>query len=172
MTNCCITPSSGGWDWIPVEQSMQTDCAGNLNGQPTCIAQWEINGGALAEDNQLHSAVLMQLFTNKRVPNDQTEYISDRINRGGWWGDAFAPFEMGSLLWTLDRGAMNDATIGDAKRFAREALQPIIDQGAAASMSIEVQRDKVGGMISLLIKLFGSDGQSIYDHQYRRFWTA
>lgn len=172
MTTCCETPQSGGWDWIPVEQSMSTDCAGNLSGCPSCIGEWQIKSGALAEDNQLHSAVLMQMFTNKRVPNDQNTYITDRINRGGWWGDAFAPFQMGSHLWTLDRAAMNDQTIADAERFIREALQPIIDQGAAASMRISVERDKVGGMLSMIVKLFGSDGRDIYDHQYRRFWTA
>ena len=150
---------------------MSADCSGTLLGVPSCIAQWEIADGALADDNQLHSAVLMQLFTNKRVPNDQNDYITDRYNRGGWWGDAFAPFEMGSHLWTLKRAAMNDQTIADAERFVREALQPIIDQGAAAAMKINISSNKVSGMLDMDIRLFGQSGQQIYDHQYRRFWN-
>ena len=172
MSTCCPTQTSYGWDWIPTTPPASPDCnsSGTVSDQPW-VADWEIDtAGALAEDNQLHSAVIIQLFTEKRVPSDQNEYITEQFNRGGWWGDYYAPFEIGSHLWTLRRAPLTDATLADAERFTREALQPLVDQGAAARLDVSINANKTPGHMTIVINLYGRDGDKVYSGQFARLW--
>ena len=155
MTTCC-EPIGGpeGFGWFP------NDC-------DPCIAEWKTINGDLAEQNQLHSAVLIQLFTNKRIPDD-VEPVSDFNDRGGWWGDYFAPFETGSLLWTLYRSVLKDETVALAEQYAREALQELVNQGAAAR--VEVTSQVVEGAVILSATLYGQDGLVTYKQEFERFW--
>lgn len=171
MATCCPTQTSYGWDWIPTEPPGDVSCAGGVLNEQPWVADWGVDSeGALAEDNQLHSAVVIQLFTDKRIPNDQNERITDEFNRGGWWGDYYGPFEIGSHLWTLKRAALTDQTIEDAERYAREALQPIVDQGGAAKLSVSVEANKTTGHMAINIGLFSRDGSRVYSGQFSRLW--
>lgn len=84
-----------------------------------------VREGDLTEDEvRTISAVLIQLNTNLRS--------SDALSldeRGGWWGDQFLPFPMGTRLWTLS-GQQNVAGVTvQADEMIRSALGPLIDQG-------------------------------------------
>lgn len=162
--------SKQGWDWIATNPPINDCNEVHGDNDQSFIADWVVNSGDLVAGNQLHSAVIIQLFTEKRIPKDQSEYIEDDYQRGGYWGDSFAPFEIGSHLWTLQRAALTDATVQDAYRFAREALQPLQDQGAFARFEVDVKTDKQRHHLYIVPRLYGQDGQLIYQKQFSRFW--
>lgn len=163
MTNC-NNQFADGWDWIA---SSCEDQAINIGG----IADWQIKNGDLVDGNQLHSAVIIQLFTDKRIDDDNAVDLPLGTNdKRGWWGDYFNDFEIGSLLWTLYRQFLTDEIAQDARRHTRDALKPLIDQGAAASSDAEITIDKENGFMSILPILYGQDGETIYRQEFRRFW--
>lgn len=147
-----------GWDFIQIDDS------GDL-------ADWQIQDGDLAADNQLHSAVIIQLFTDVRVA-DGVELPDDSIVRGGWWGDDFAPFEIGSRLWILRRSALTEQTAIDAKQYVEEALFPLLEQGAAVRMEVETLADPAQQFLFINIALYSRDGDLVVNFKFRRWWGS
>lgn len=82
------------------------------------MPDWILTGGDLGRDNGLNSLIIAQLFTDAMVNN-----------KGGWWGDQFQPFPMGSEVWTLNGAKLNETATVDYERFVRESLEPLIAQG-------------------------------------------
>lgn len=171
MSTCCNKIiQDAGWDWFPAIPPKAQPCERSGFDDQEWIADWQFDErGEFAAGNALHSAVIMQLFTDKRLPDDQAQRI-DPFERGGWWGDAFAPFAMGSLLWTLYSEALSDKTASLAERYVREALQPLITQGAAMRQASIVQLDKQRQQLLLIPMLFAQDGAKIYQQQFSRMW--
>lgn len=172
-TTCCYPPQYSGWDWFPTTPPCKPGCADVIGAEDEqeCIADWQFTDtGAFAGNNALHSAVIMQLFTDKRLADDQDITVADPFERGGWWGDFFAPFEMGSHLWTLYRETLNDKTLSLARRYIREALQPLLDQGAAVRQETIIDINKTNGHLIIVAKLYGKDGSTVYDQQFSRVW--
>lgn len=117
-----------------------------------CRGDWSIVNGDLALGDGLASAVLISLFTNRIAPElpsstDTAVGIaapsgptgSPGADPGGWWGDAFADVPIGSRLWQLRRAVKSgDAAIpAEVKAIVAEALQWMLDDGVAASISID-----------------------------------
>lgn len=153
MADRCLQEAGNGWDFIYVDE-----CA---------VPDWQVKTGDLAADNQLRSAVIIQLFSNRRAPDDLD--LPDGLpDPQGWWGDFYHPFEIGSLLWTLYREALTDNTVLRAEKYVRDALAPIIKQGAAAGLEVEVTRERDG--LNIDIQLLAHDGSVSFDEQFQRFW--
>lgn len=92
---------------------------------------------------ELHRAVVMSLFTWRRAGTDDPV---DDAERQGWWGDAtpmVAGDRIGSRLWLLRRRTITEQTLRDARTYAREALQWLIDDGAATAVDVTVERGGV-----------------------------
>jgi len=93
----------------------------------------------LATDNTLRTAVLISLFTDKRARVDDDIPDGSR-NRRGYWGDSFADVEgdeIGSHLWLLLRSKQTSETLNRAQEYAVKALQWLIDDGVAVSVSAD-----------------------------------
>jgi len=103
-------------------------------------------GGALAEDAELVSAVLLSLFTDARARDD------DRLpdapedgpapgtpgDRRGWWADAEAPEgALGSRLWLLSREKATERTRRRAEQYAEEALAWMVEDGLVEAVRVE-----------------------------------
>ncbi len=80
-------------------------------------------------DETLVSAILISLFTDKRVTEDET----DQSDKRGYWGDE----DLGSKLWLLDRENISDSTRTKAKEYTEEALQWLTEDGEVTSLNIE-----------------------------------
>lgn len=173
MMNCCNSMSESGWDWVPTIPPKGSPCDGSADyDDQNWVADWQFDDlGAFASENSLHSAVIMQLFTDRRLPDDQDIVIDDPFERGGWWGDYFAPFQMGSYLWTLYRESLSDKTLQLARRYVREAIQPLIDQGVAVRQELLIEQDKKRGHLLIFPVLYAQDGSKIYEQQFSRVWS-
>jgi phage gp46-like protein len=104
-----------------------------LDGQQTTLA--------LAADNALLRALVISLFTWRRANADDDLPTPDM--RMGWWGDS-VPTEpndrIGSRLWLLSRAKMLPDIEIRAREYAEEALAWLVDDGVAARVDVEAER--------------------------------
>ncbi|TWD54550.1 phage gp46-like protein [Agrobacterium vitis] len=138
---------------------------------------WVLVGGGLQADNQLQTAVVLALFTDRRCPPDHplAKYVEDGDLRG-WWGDGvdvrsdLSETEMGSLLWLLERMPLTDQTVMWAQSLAAEAVQPLVDQGAVAKAVVTAE--KADHRINLAINLYARDGSKAFAQQFDVYWRS
>jgi len=137
-------------------------------------AQEAGNIGGLQAQNTLATAVTLLLFTDARCPKDHPLRRADMQDLKGWWGDSFdvatergeAP--LGSLLWLLRNQVATARMASYAQAMALDALQPLITQGAVAS--ITAQASVSGKSLSLSIQLYASEGSVAYDRTFDPLW--
>jgi len=99
---------------------------------------WRISNGALSSGNDLVTAILISLFTDRIAEAD--DVIPDGTNdRRGWWGDLGEDVRIGSRLWLLDRSKLSLQTAGEAKGYIQEALQWMIDDEVVAKFEITTE---------------------------------
>jgi phage gp46-like protein len=101
---------------------------------------WAMSGPSLASGNDLYTAVLISLFTD-RVAHP-TDVIPDgTTNPRGWWGDNQIDGSVdpiGSRLWLLDRSkAPTTQVLNQAVDYCKEALQWMLDDGVAANINVQ-----------------------------------
>lgn len=93
------------------------------------------SGGNLELDTGLETAVLLSVFSD----------LTDE----GWWGDAFSPLEgdlLGSRLWEAQRGRDVPATLRAVEDDVRSALNWLIADGVAESVTVTANRIASGRM--------------------------
>lgn len=90
--------------------------------------------GTLADDNDLGTAVMLSLFSDRTaLPDDP---IPDQGPIRGWWADTFRTYPLGSRLWLLWREKQTETTRRRAEEYTREAMQWFI--AARIAKTIEV----------------------------------
>ena len=124
----------------------------------TQSGDFAISGADLLAGNDLATAVLISLLSDRVVLPD------DRIPDGtddprGWWGDD-AAYPIGSRLWLLARSKQTASVLGDARDYMVEALQWLIDDGVATSVDVYVEWTRAG-MLGAQISVNRTDGTNI-----------
>lgn len=117
-------------------------------------------------ENALERAVLICLFTDKRVETEDLPYQMD--TNGGWWGDGLPlpaqdvfddAYSWGSRLWLLERAKIDDATAQTVEEMIREALSPLQAGGIVDDVQVKVSRFDTEGL-SFELTVFKHNGQS------------
>lgn len=119
-----------------------------------------IEDGDLKADDGLETAVLISLFSDRRVEVDELPN-TETPNRG-WWGDELsepADDKIGSGLWVTERGKIDADTEAQLEDFARQSLQWLIDDGIAQSVTA-VAENIDGEQIDLLIEITQPQGNN------------
>ena len=120
---------------------------------------WVMQGTALQTGNDLQTAILISIFTDRIANTD--DVIPDGSNDPrGWWGDAGEPYPIGSRLWLLSRAKQTAATAALAIDYVTEALQWLIDDGAVASFTIDAQW-MAAGQLGVSVIAFRQDGSTV-----------
>jgi len=86
-------------------------------------------------------AIFISLFSWRRAEDGD---LPGEEDQRGWWGDSFPSFAndlTGSRLYLLQRRTITQQTLRDAKDYADEALQWLVDDGHAAQVSVTVERN-------------------------------
>ena len=94
--------------------------------------------GQLERDGGLETAVIISLFTNRRVTEEQLPDLEE--DQQGCWGDLLSDIdndEIGSRLWTLDRSKTVTETLRLFEDYVREALEWLVEDGIAESVLVE-----------------------------------
>lgn len=127
--------------------------------------------GDFRAEQGLATQVLILLMTDRRV--EASELRSGDENRG-WIGDSYDLAEgetaLGSKLWLLRRSALTEGIEIRAQDYAREALQPLIDQKAVARIDVTATADRVGKRLDIAVSLYGRDGAKVYDKHFELLW--
>lgn len=99
-------------------------------------ADWRADLGALETGNDLQTAIIISLFTDRLARRDDTYDGSDRR---GWWGDSDADMQLGSRLWLLRREKLTTNVAIRAEEYAKEALDWLKDDGVVSDISCTTQ---------------------------------
>lgn len=129
-----------------------------------------VSNGDLVTGDQLRTAVLMSLFTDRRAePDDRLPDFTE--DRRGWWGDSYADTtdatltgdRIGSRLWLLYREKITAETIERARQYAAESLQWLIDDGVAVDVEVSARRVLEHGIhtVGVEIRIDRANGQAV-----------
>ena len=161
------------WDYVPSSSDLilvqptgpllAANCTGDILLQwdnTNTIGDWMLADGDLQTGQDLETACLVSLFTDKRatpdfVPTDGTN------ERRGWWADQYLDQPLGSNLWQLERAHKTRDTLGLAQRYASDALQWLVTDGVAASVVIDtrwVGNDTGSTMLGIAIYITKPNG--------------
>src|SRR5215469_271639 len=90
--------------------------------------------GTLADDNDLGTAVMLSLFSDRTALPD--DVIPDRGPIRGWWADTYRDYPIGSRLWLLWREKQTETVRRRAEEYAREAMQWFIAENIAKTVEV------------------------------------
>lgn len=120
---------------------------------------WELDGPALATGNDLATAALVSLFTD-RAANPDDVIPDGTTNARGWWGDLDQEQPIGSRLWLLQRAKQTTETLNNAVDYCREALQWFIDDKIAVRIDVVAQWVR-STFLGIQLTFYKQDGSSV-----------
>ncbi|PWD90336.1 phage GP46 family protein [Ignatzschineria cameli] len=120
-----------------------------------------IDGHDFEVDDSLTTAVIISLFTDRAVPEDELE---EGMQNQGWWGDSYSDEPWGSKLWLLRRQKSTDDVASDAEDYAYEALEWLVNDNLIDSLVVNASRESstksaVKDMLVLSIELSPTSGE-------------
>ncbi|WP_316191604.1 MULTISPECIES: phage GP46 family protein [unclassified Bradyrhizobium] len=151
------------------------------------VADWALadpdevhNRGGLRSKAAIETAVVLLLFTDKRIEPDHPLYFLADGDPRGWWGDGIDVRDdlnegpLGSHLWLLQRAPLTILGLPAAQwaeQFATEALATLRDQGVAVRIDVQATQDEREGRLDLTVALYGRDGERVYDRKFDVLWN-
>jgi len=97
-------------------------------------------GKNLVDDLDLETAVLISIFTERRVESGD-EHDGTMFYKGGWWADAVDGVDrIGSRLWLLRREKTTVSNLNKAKTYLEECLRWMLDDGVAKTITVTTAR--------------------------------
>lgn len=119
----------------------------------------------LVDGDDLQTAVILSLFTDRQARTD--DVISDGTgDRRGWWGDP----SFGSRLWLLDREKLPRDVAKRAKTYATEALQWLLDDQVVSKFDI-VATVMLPSRLNLFVTAYRTGGPSVAS-QFTWAWKS
>jgi phage gp46-like protein len=116
-------------------------------------------GGQLANGNDLQTAILISLFTDREASPD--DVIPDGTNdRRGWIGDEGEEYKIGSRIWLLSRAKQTTETLNRAFDYIAEGLQWLLDDDVVAKFDITVEWTRAG-MLGSKVVAYQKDGSTM-----------
>jgi phage gp46-like protein len=115
-------------------------------------------------------SVLISLFTWRRANADDVLPANDRM---GWWGDSFpveANDRIGSRLWLLSRAKLTQETVNQAREYAQEALQWLIEDGVASRIEVIAERQGLH-QLALGVTVYQSGGRAPINLRFTDVWS-
>lgn len=99
---------------------------------------WVLAAGDIQTGQDLETACLVSLFTDKLATADFTP-TDGTSDRRGWWADPYNDQPLGSNLWQLERAKKTRDTLGLARRYAQDALQWLVTDGVASAVDVDTR---------------------------------
>lgn len=115
-------------------------------------------------------AVVVSLFTWRRANPDDELPASDIM---GWWGDSYAEIagdKIGSRLWLLSRSTLTQDTVRRAQEYATEALQWLLDDQVATSVTVTSSRLGVHSLGLTVVVTRAESGQ-VLNLRFADVWS-
>lgn len=126
----------------------------------------------LATDEGLQTAIIVALFTDRQA--DESDILpAGEAQRRGWWGDGvpqIAGDKIGSKLWLLSREKQLPEVLRRAEQYAVEALQWLIEDKVATTVTCVATNPAVG-LMHLQVDITRPTGNAI-TFRYDYNWNA
>lgn len=126
--------------------------------------------GQFQDGFDLSTAVTISLFTERRAAND--DGVTDATYKGGWWADTYRGDQIGSRLWLLRRKSATAQNLVTAKGYIKEALQWLLDDGVALSITITVARGSRIDSMVFTVEIQRPGGASPWSDTWERQFNA
>lgn len=132
------------------------------------VGDWLIAPPDLAHDNDLETAVIISLFTDRLA---DVEEVPPTAPRRGWWGDTGKdPADpIGCKVWLLSREKQTNDVRLRAEDYVREALAWMLTDEAADQIDIVATWVQMGVLV-VAIDIW-RDGNRILSRRYGGFWA-
>lgn len=118
--------------------------------------------GDLVADGGLATAVLISLFTDRRISTE--ELLHGETDKRGWWAR-----EIGSRLWLLQRSKTSSGVPPKAHAYIKEALEWLLEDQIVERIEINVEWiNRTRGWLGFQIRVHPADGSSseLFNYQY------
>lgn len=129
--------------------------------------------GELESDEGLETAVIISLFSDRRVLPEEIDKNSDDLR--GWWGDEFSETpgdQIGSRLWLLDRSKIGQETRNRVQEYASEALDWLTDSGVADSVTVTAAILNGNEAILLSIEITRPKNRTLSFYRFQLVWDG
>lgn len=133
----------------------------------TADGDWALQGTQLASGDDLVTAMLLSLFTDRRATPDDLEAYGVQDVRGWWADDPAHP--IGSRLWLLQRAKETLDTLKRAKDYIAEALQWLIDDQVVQQFDIVCEWTR-RGVLGAKVVAYKPDGNQL-EQQFAWVWN-
>jgi phage gp46-like protein len=129
---------------------------------------WTMSGSVLATGNDIETAILISIFTDRMA--EPGDVIPDGSNDPrGWWADDDVP--IGSRMWLLQRAKQTGTTLQLAYDYLAEALKWMIDDGVVSRFDISTQWVRTG-TLGAVIAAYSPTGTLLSKGQYAWAWKG
>lgn len=122
----------------------------------TTQGDWGLADGDLVTGQDLETACLVSLFSDRLATPDFTP-TDGTSDRRGWWADYYEERPLGTNLWQLERAKKTRDTLGLARRWTLDTLQWLIDDGVAREVLCNT-RWITATMLGIAIAIIKPDG--------------
>jgi phage gp46-like protein len=116
-----------------------------------------LDGIDLRHEDTLLTAAMLSLLCDRLA---QPHEVGAEEDRRGWWADTYADNLgdlFGSRWWLLSREKQLPEVVQRARRYVREALQWLIDDGLAVSLDVSAFIPRMGWLIvDVVVGLVGT----------------
>ncbi|EJB3705668.1 phage GP46 family protein [Escherichia coli] len=129
------------------------------------FADWQKGLGELTTGNDLQTAILDSLFTDRLARADDDYEDSDRR---GWWGDSGEESQLGSRLWLLRRKKLTPDVAKKAEEYSSEALNWLKVDGVVSEV-IPVARIVLPDRLNLIIR-YQAPGKDWQELRFYWIW--
>ncbi|WP_096178677.1 phage GP46 family protein [Escherichia coli] len=130
------------------------------------FADWQKGLGELTTGNDLQTAILDSLFTDRLARADDDYEDSDRR---GWWGDSGEESQLGSRLWLLRRKKLTPDVAKKAEEYSSEALNWLKVDGVVSEV-IPVARIVLPDRLNLIIRYQAPPGKDWQEFRFYWIW--
>lgn len=104
---------------------------------------WVMHGAGLASGDDLQTAILISIFSDREA--DLDDVIPDGTgDPRGWIGDVDQQYKIGSRIWLLERAKQTQETLRLANDYIAQSLQWLIDDEVVASFEITTEWTRAG----------------------------
>ena len=114
--------------------------------------------GEFVLDYGFETTIGLSIFEERRATAAE---VPTPENRRGWIGNILSDipgFEAGSKLWLLKQARLTPATVTAAKNYIQEALQWMIDDGFAKTITVAAEQQGT----SKIVATIDIDGEAFY----------
>ncbi len=132
-----------------------------------------LSGFDLAREDGLETAVIISLFTDRRVSPEQIPVELPQDDLRGYWGDvsnAASSDQTGSLLWLLAREKQLPQVLSRAQQYSREALAWMVDDLVATRVEVMAEFIAQGWML-ITVDIFRPTGSPVR-YRFNYEWAA